>query len=227
MNRTRRDSGFSLLELTLAMTMAAMLAMSLYTALNVTIRAQRSAARAVEPTRAAVIAADLLRQDLESVPPPTGILAGPFIGIHSAGNAGGDSDSVQFCTIGADAGAASDAPLSEGIRRVELLLSNDTSPPVLIRRVTRNLLASSEPLVEEEIICRNVQGFSLRYYDGYSWQDAWDSTTLGDVLPIAVSMTLQIGVGDASSGQPPRQISRVVSLSCAKPSDVYSMGGLP
>jgi type II secretion system protein J len=221
--RRSHTHGFSLIELLLAMTMVSMLALSLYTAMNVTIRARRSASLAVEPTRAAVVAADLLRQDLESVPPPTGILAGPFIGVHAAGGSG-DNDTVQFCTIGADAGAADDVPLAEGIRRVELIIRTDTSPPALVRRVTRNLLASSEPFVEEEILCRNVSSFSMRYYDGYAWQENWDSTTLGDVLPMAVSMTLQIG--DGSDGQVPQRISRVIELSCAKPSDIYSMEGM-
>ena len=219
-----RNNGFSLLELVLAMSMAAMLALTLYTAMNVTIRAQRSAARAVEPTRAAVVACDLLRQDFESIPPPTGILAGQFVGVHQPGASGGDADAVQFCTIGADAGAADDDPLSEGIRRVELLVRTDVSPPALVRRVTRNLLASTEPLVEEEILCRNVRSFSLRYYDGYAWQESWDSTTLGDVLPIAVGITLE--VGDDAGGPSPRRISRVIELSCAKPSDVFAMEGL-
>jgi type II secretion system protein J len=223
--RRSRNSGFSLLELVLAMTMAAMLALTLYTAMNVTIRARRSAALAVEPTRAAVVVCDLLRQDLESVPPPVGILAGPFIGTHQAGANGADADGVQFCTIGADAGTPDDAQLAEGIRRVELLVRTDVSPPALVRRVTRNLLASTEPHVEEEILCRDVRSFSLRYYDGYAWQESWDSTTLGDVLPIAVGITLEIG-GDADGAQLPRRITRVVELSCAKPSDVLSLEGL-
>src|SRR5688572_17850530 len=221
LHRRLRTGGFSLLELVLAMSMAAMLALTLYTAMNITIRAGRSAAQAVEPTRAAVIACNLVRQDLESVPPPTGILAGEFIGIRQPGDNGGDADTLQFRSIGADAGAADDAVLSEGIRRVELLVRNDVSPPALVRRVTRNLLASTEPLVEEELLCRNVRSFSVRYYDGYAWQESWDSTTLGDVLPLAVGITLE--VGDETSGAAPRRITRVVELSCARPSDVLSM----
>jgi prepilin-type N-terminal cleavage/methylation domain-containing protein len=224
-NLRSRGRGFSLLELILAMTMAAMLALSLYTAMSVTIRARRSAALAVEPTRAAVIAADLLRRDLESVLPPTGVLAGPFIGVHLAGTSGGDSDTAQFCTIGADPRPidAISPPLSEGIRRVELLVIEDASPPLLVRRVTRNLLASTEPQVEDEIICRGVRSFSLRYFDGLSWQENWDSTTLGDVLPMAVSITLEL---DDPALQTPRRITRVVPLSCAQPSDIFSMEGM-
>jgi hypothetical protein len=41
-------------------------------------------------------------------------------------------------------------------------------------------------------LCRGVFGFNLRYYDGSVWQDTWDSTTQGDVLPLAVEVTLQL-----------------------------------
>ena len=66
----RRSRGFSLLELLLAMSMVAMLALAMYQAMRVTTVARRSAFAAVDSTRAGVVAADLVRQDFESIPPP-------------------------------------------------------------------------------------------------------------------------------------------------------------
>jgi hypothetical protein len=81
------------------------------------------------------------------------------------------------------------------------------NPPALVRRVTRNVLSSVQQPADE-VLCRNVQNFSVRYFDGTNWQTDWDSTALGDVLPYAVEVTLNIA---------DRQITRIVPLACAKP----------
>src|SRR5438552_14961304 len=120
--------GFSLLELVLAMAMSAMLALSLYTAMNVAFRAKRSAAAAVAPARTASLAADLVAQDLQSVLPPTGNLRGPFTGTHQPGG-GGDADSVEFYSIGRDAQLLN-SPLGEGMRKIDLVLRSDVKPAV-------------------------------------------------------------------------------------------------
>jgi prepilin-type N-terminal cleavage/methylation domain-containing protein len=232
----RRDhlgrNGFSLIELTLAMAMVAMLAMSLYSAFRVVTMARRSTSAAVEQTRAVSIASDILRQDFESVPPPTGQLAGAFIGTHQPGGTG-DRDSIEFYSIASDpvpvdATPEDELPLAEGIRRVELYLTSDATSPALVRRITRNLLPTMEAQAEEEIICRHVRSFSVRYFDGTAWQESWDSTTVGDVLPTAVAITLELD--DPSNPTPQttstRKITRVFNLSCAKPVDpLAGMGG--
>src|SRR4029079_18368418 len=97
---TRR--GFTLMEVLLAMLLVSMLAYSLYSAMHIAIVARRSAVNTVEPTRNVVIAADLMRQDLESVMPPTGIYSGQFLGTHQAGQAGGGNDLLLFYLKGAD-----------------------------------------------------------------------------------------------------------------------------
>jgi type II secretion system protein J len=221
--RVHASRGFTLLELLLALAMAAMLALSLYTAMNVALRARTSAGASLEPTRAAMIAMDLIQQDFQSVPPPgdsaadTIPLRGPFYGEHLPA-AGGDNDQVEFCSIGADTieGDPVDAPpLSEGIRRIQLQVQTDAGSSVLLRRVTRNLRPSSEPRVEEEILCRNVRSLSLRYFDGVAWLEEWDSTTLEDNLPLAIAITLELG--EPSADAPTKRVTRVIPLPCAKP----------
>src|SRR3954466_5047039 len=101
LRKRRRSGGFSLLELTLAMSISALLALSLYTAMSAAIKARRSANNAIEPTRAVTITADLLTQDFANVPPlRTGGLADSFVGLHQTGLPGGDNDTVMFYTIG-------------------------------------------------------------------------------------------------------------------------------
>jgi hypothetical protein len=225
--RRARRPAFTLMELSLAMGMMAMLALTLYMALSIALRARDSAAANVGPVRAATIAADLIRQDLESVLSPSGNLAGPFIGYPNTGLANGRADTLEFFCVGNDA-ARVDSPLAEGIRRVDLLVRTDLTPPVLVRQVNRNLLAQAEMPPEEEILCRGVRSFGLRYFDGTLWQESWDSTTMGDVLPTAVEMTLDIDY-PRKPGQPPTayRVTRVIPLACAKPpTDPASTGGL-
>jgi type II secretion system protein J len=219
--RRRNAAGFSLLELVLVMSVSAMLALSLYTAMHIALQARKSARAAVEPTRVGAIATDLLRQDFENVQPPTGILAGPFIGTPGgSGQSTSAGDDVQFYTIGRDE-PADDSPLDEGIRKVELLVDTSQNPPALIRRETRNLLASAEPQVNDEILIRGVRTFTVRYFDGYSWQDTWDSTQNNNILPLAVAVTLEMNDPTAAdpAQAPPRTLTRVYPLSCGKSID--------
>jgi type II secretion system protein J len=226
-----RTRGFTLIELTLSMAMVAMLALSMYTALSVAQQARRNGTANVEQMRAITLAAEVLRHDFESVPPPTGTFAGPFVGIRQGG-VGGDADQLEFFTIGQDEPLNVNNPMSEGIRKVQLLVRSDVTPPVLVRRVIKNLRPTVEPLAEEEVICRNVRSFSVKYFDGLAWQETWDSTTLGDVLPMSVAVTLELDDPTAvASGATPeasvRRMTRVFPLSCGKPVDPLSaMGGM-
>lgn len=89
-----------------------------------------------------------------------------------------------------------------GVHRVELVLApadDAIGGNILVRRVTRNLLAQTEDLPEEEVLCRNVTEFTVRYYDGSQWLDTWDSTQFGDTLPMAVDVALAV---DAPPGSP-------------------------
>jgi hypothetical protein len=164
---------------------------------------------------------DTVRRDLESALPPRGLLEGQFLG--RLGTETPDTAAVEFYVTGqrprigqtaeshdrAQRGASQsermDATTFGGVQRVDLLVArpqNDPGgQPALIRRITRNLLAPTESAPVEEIICRNVTEFSIRYFDGYSWTTDWDSTQYGDVLPLAVEVTLGL-TGPADPTQP-------------------------
>jgi hypothetical protein len=80
------------------------------------------------------------------------------------------------------------------VQRVQLLLrpGAGTDGAVLVRRVTRNVLAPVEEPQEEEIICRSITAFTIRYYDGLQWADTWDSAINGNTLPMAYEVTLEV-----------------------------------
>jgi general secretion pathway protein J len=202
------------------MTMMSLLALSLYATLSVALHARRSAAASLAPVRAATIAMDLVCSDLQSVPAPKGNYAGPFIGTRQ-NSTGTDADILDFFSIGRDGDTgALDRPWSEGIREVTLMLNTDVSPPNLVRRVTHNLQPKVQTDPEEEVLCRGVRSLSIRYFDGTDWQEDWDSTTMGDVLPVAVAITIELGDNKTTTQtpNPASRITRIVPLACAKPS---------
>jgi type II secretory pathway pseudopilin PulG len=225
-----------LLELMIALAMVAMLAGGLYMSVSVAARARDSAAAAVQPLRTALLAADLVRQDFEAILPPTGTLAYEFVG-----TSGNGADTLDFYCLGNDAGwnlqevppvgqdlQNGPQPWSDGPRHVTLALRTDVNPPALVRQVTRNLLATAPQDPEEEILCRNVKSFTLRYFDGTTWQEDWDSAAEGDVLPSAVQMTMEVLLDPARPGEAPRvyKVVRTFPLACATaPSDTAAASG--
>jgi prepilin-type N-terminal cleavage/methylation domain-containing protein len=239
----RADRGFTLIELLLAMAMAAILSLTLYITLNTAIKARRTALATAQSTRAGAVAMDLICRDLESVVRPTpeststtgtttaaptgistsgdttGSLNGVFQGVHRGG-AGSETDDLLFHTIAYEPTADPTDPLAEGTREVEFYISSDNGAPALVRRVNRNLLAPVQTNGDIEILCRNIRGFAVQYFDGQTWQTDWDSTQVGDVLPFAVRVTLTMQ--DPSGAVQPngdpivRTISRTVSIPCAR-----------
>ncbi len=228
MRRTVFRQGFTLLEVLVATAMVSILSLSLYASLRTAFRARDSALNAVVPVRTAQVAVDLLKQDLESALPPTGVLAGPFIG-QFGGEVAGTSALEFHCAGSAALVVHPNRPTrGPGIKRIELAVvqlpgSNTTA---LVRRVTHNLLAPTIDTPDEEVLCRGVRAFVLRYFDGLVWQETWDSTLVGDVLPIAIELNLELDRPDAGqSATPTYRISRVFTLPCHQDPTVEE-GGL-
>jgi len=104
-NSAARPAAFTLLELLVALAMAAIIAGSLYSALRIGFRARTSAEAAVEPIRTAEMATSVLRSDFECAVRATGTLAGPFVGTDTTGDGGLAADAVSFYTLGNPADA--------------------------------------------------------------------------------------------------------------------------
>ena len=214
--RSRQPRAFTLLEMLVATAMTAVLAGSLYATLHVAFKARRSAIETVEQVRAPALAVELLRGDIESAVVPKGILAGEFLGEDATSGTGRPSDVlVLHCT-------ADGAQATEGagdIRMVEFACEADDegNGMVLLRRVTLNLLTTKVEEPVEEVICRRVRSFDLKYFDGMDWQDSWDSAALDNALPLAVEVTLEF-TGDSATDTPGEgvyQVSRVLQVPCS------------
>ncbi|MFO7959091.1 MAG: type II secretion system protein GspJ [Candidatus Brocadiia bacterium] len=212
MHAERANRGFTLLEMLVAMTLMAVLAGALYASLSAGFRGRRVTEAALEPARRGTAALALLGPDLDCAVPPTGLLAGEFLGEEATGEDGEPADAVRFHALAREqSGAAPPFPM----RKVELSLATDveTGETALLRRTVHNLLAPEEPEPTEEVLCRGVRALELAYYDGSAWMDSWDSTTAGDVLPLAVSVTVLL---DVEGREEDYEVSRVFALPCGE-----------
>ena len=215
--------GFTLLELLVATGMTAVLAGSLYATLHTAFKARRGANDAVGQMRRAELAVELIRTDIESAVLPRGMLAGQFLGEDETDRTGRPMDSlVLHCTAGG--GAPTEG--TGDVRMVELSCepAEDGMSMVLVRRVSRYLLATTVEEAEPEIICRGVRALDLKYCDGTEWQDSWDSTTRDNTLPLAVEVTMELAPEDATEdGEDGYVVVRVLPVACgAKPEEAQA-----
>jgi type II secretory pathway pseudopilin PulG len=212
----RRSNGFTLLELIVALGMTVVIAGVVASSMYTTFQAKKSAEGAIKQAQEADPVSEMMGRDFAAALPPTGIFAGLF---------SADAGTVSFYASGGDTRSA----VPGDIHKVEYYISVDQAE-TLVRRVTTNLTpadGAEEP--PEELVLRNVKSMELAYFDGTNWADAWDSTAQQDadgldVLPVAVKVTLEIGMGNGES----RKVERIYSLLCGEAVNVGGMigGGL-
>lgn len=188
--RRTKAGGFTLLEMLVALALMSILATALYASLSIGLRARKTAEAAVQPVRAAGLALMIVGQDLDAALPPTGTLAGAFLGEDQTDAATAkDADTLTWhAAVGRPKEGASD------VARLELAVGTPegSTDRALLRRSVRNLLAPTEQEPVEEVVCRGVVSLNLRYFDGSAWQDTWDSSAQDNTLPLAVEVTIEI-----------------------------------
>lgn len=193
LNRRHRSMpGFTLLEVILATLVTAIISAALFGSMSVAFKARDSATDQLAQkadTRAAI---EAIRRDLMAIPQPTGLTAGPMVGIDSFIGSGADADYLAYSTAGGKR-ALDEDELGTGLEQVVLFLTEDPNDPalnLLVRSSTRNALATTTPEPTQQVLARRVVSMSLRYYDGSSWLDEWDSADLDNDLPLAVELAL-------------------------------------
>ena len=88
------------------------------------------------------------------------------------------------------------------IQRVTYELKNSTAVSGqrdLYRSVLRNLLATTTPVVNDQLMLTGVASVKFSCYDGTQWNDAWDTsnpTSATTNLPVAVRVEIQMAGSD-------------------------------
>lgn len=161
-----------------------------------------------------------LKRDLQCVVTPTNgtskVLSGGFrVGDNITSSGVSDPVAIEMCTA---TGALSDNQPWGDIQRVTYELKNSAVANApgrdLYRTVLRNLLSSTTPVVDNQLMMSGVMSVKFSCYDGATWQAAWDTTSATAVntnLPTAVRVTIQMA-GKANA-QPVEIVVPIDSLS--------------
>jgi type II secretion system protein J len=193
-------SGFTLIEMILAIGVAAIVLITINTVLFTALRLHAVTADTVDAASPIDQTVALLRRDLACVVTPTNgttkVLSGNFrVGnVSSLGVA--EPAAIEMFTA---TGALSDRTPWADIQRVTYELKQPTDRSAagqdLVRSVVRNLLTVTTPEVDDQIMLSGVESIKFSCYDGAQWQDTWDTTGVTSVntnLPTAVRVDIQM-----------------------------------
>ncbi len=205
MNNT---AAFTLIEMILAIGVAAIVLIAANAVFFTALHLRDATADAVDAASPIDQSLTLLRRDLQCAVTPkvNGILSGDF----KIGNvtSTGISDPVSAEIYTADGALSDKAPWGD-IQRVTYELKTSTtgtSGKDLYRSVTRNLLTTATPDVEDQLMIRGVDSVQFSAYDGAQWNDTWDTTDTTSAntnLPVAVRVSIQLtGSGNSKNMQP-------------------------
>jgi type II secretion system protein J len=198
---------FTLIEMVLAVGIAALALLCAASVLFTSIRLRNAASDMVDKATPVDQALAYLRRDLQCCVTPTngttGVLSGGFRvgnGIQSSGV--GEPVAAEMFTA---TGALGERTPWADIQRVsyELKSSTDISGRRdLYRSVVRNLLSvNGTPEVDDQLLLANVENVRFSCYDGAQWLDVWDTTDYTSVntnLPLAVRVQIQMAGADAN-----------------------------
>jgi len=198
---------FTLIEMVLAIGVAALVLLAIHSVLFGALRLRDAASDLVDATTPVDMTLTTIRRDLQCVVTPTNgttkILSGDFrAGDVQSYGVSGDVAVEMYTATGA---LSANAPWAD-IQRVTYELKPPTDGTTgqgkdLVRSTMRNLLSTTTPEVDDQLLLSGVESIKFSCYDGTQWQDTWDTTgmtsTLYTNLPTAVRVDLQMTGGNS------------------------------
>lgn len=198
---------FTLIEMILAIGVAAIVLIAINTVLFAALRLRDATSEAVDATTPLDQAATFLRRDLQCAMTPTNGTTKVLSGDFRVGNVTsvGVAEPVAIEMFTATGALGVNAPWAD-IQRV----TYELKPPAdrgatgqdLVRSVVRNLLSSTTPEVEDQLMLSGVASIKFSCFDGAQWQETWDTTGLTSVntnLPLAVRVDIQMAGNNNAS----------------------------
>ena len=203
---------FTLIEMILAIGVAAMVLIAVNTALFASLRLRDATQNVVDAAAPLDQTVTFIRRDLQCVVVPTNCAATPgaiLSGDFKVGNVSspGMAGAVAIEMFTATGALSANAPWGD-IQRVtyELKQPNDRNAVGrdLYRSVVRNLLTLTTPDVQDQLMLSGVQDIKFTCFDGAVWQEVWDTTGLTSTytnLPLAVRVDIQMAGKNAATAQ--------------------------
>ena len=198
--KTNQRQAFTLIEMSLAIGVAAIVLIAINTLLFAALRLHAMTADTVDAASPIDRTVALLRCDLQCVMTPTNGSSKVLSGDFRVGNVTslGVAQPVAVEMFTATGALNANTPWAD-IQRVTYGLK----PPAdrsaagqdLVRSVVRNLLTVTTPDVDDQLVLSGVASIRFSCYDGAQWQDTWDTTGAMSVntnLPLAVRVDIQM-----------------------------------
>ena len=183
----RKESGFTLIEIMLAISLAALLLTAVYWTYFSINRSIEIASEGQESFEAGRILLDLVKKDIR------GVVSGkyPLVGKTETieGVVMGEISFVTTSHLGA-------GPLT--VRKVGYaLIKDERGEKVLIRKESGNLKGEMEDAAVAEL-SRLVKSFDLAFYNGTEWVNQWDSAA-NNSLPRQIRIIFDMLEGRGST----------------------------
>ena len=228
-----RTRAFTLIEVLIATLIFSVIVAAMNAAFYGSLRLRTNTAKLVEDMAPMNRAASILKADLRGIL-SSNITGGPLAGAFTGLNQGAGGSQLQmFTTTGVLETRAVQGeyePLPWGdVQHVSYYLTNSfkmsrTVGKDLIRAVTRNVMATSQPDLLEQAILTGVNLLEILYYDGTTWRDTWDSTMQTPAVPLAVKVHVEFAPRELKeAAKPPLEV--VVPLLVQAPTNTTSMTG--
>jgi type II secretion system protein J len=204
---TNKTRAFTLIEMVLAIGVAAMVLIAINTALFASIRLRDATADVVDTATPVDQTISILRRDLQCAVTPTNGTSKVLSGSFKVGNVSsiGVAQPVAIELFTATGALSAKTPWAD-IQRVSYGLQQPTEQSAvgknLVRSVVRNLLTITTPDVDNQLMLRGVESVKFTCFDGQQWQENWDTTGLNSTetnLPLAVRVDIQMA-GNKDSG---------------------------
>lgn len=198
-----RDAGFTLVEVMLALAVSAIVLAAIGGVFFSAMRLRERTAALLDEAAPMQQALNYLRRDLKGAVGPGGVMESDFRD-GDVETAVGQGFGLQFCTT---TGIVKDSAPWGDIQEVVYQLkdptvrNSTTGGRDLVRSITRNLLATSAPDYQDQVLLSNVKSVDFFCFDGSQWRDNWDTTMSDTNLPSAVRVRIQMAspTGDSAN----------------------------
>jgi general secretion pathway protein J len=207
--RSLGTSGFTLLEILIAIGILAVVATLVYASFDATIKVIDGVDHEANIYRDARLILTKLSEDLSMAYVPKGLQEATFVG-QDGQVEDRAQDSLEFTAL-SHIRVVPDQPTSD-LNLIEYTLEADSEGKdwTLVRGENANLYSFFRE-GGQYAIGEGIRGFNLRYFDGKTWADSWDST-IQKGLPWVVEIEIQFQ--EPRGGQ--RSFKSWVELALAK-----------
>lgn len=186
MSGISRNSGFTLLEVLIAVVLLGILSAALYGSYFGVLRARDRASSGMESRRELGATLDLIRREVSSALPVRATDKGLRFVVEDRDNFGVPSSTLELTTLAPPAGQTRS---ESGIVVVTYRMAEKDKKRILTRQ-ERDLFSEESPVPAYPQM-EQINSFLVECYDGSKWVKSWDTATNG-ALPKSVRVTVQV-----------------------------------